>query len=162
MNDPKKISKKVAYSGLVMAMYIVVMLATQSFSFGQYQVRIATGIYALAFHYPFLVFPLAMANMLCNLLMGGLGIVDIVGGFVIGLITAGAMAILGRISVPAWVAVLPIAIFPAFIVPIWLSALLKIPYILLCLSLLVGQVISAYTLGLFFVRSKHISTFISL
>ena len=145
-----------------MALYIAVMFVTQSFAFGQFQIRIATGIYALAFHWPFLVLPLALANMLCNFFMGGLGIIDMVGGFIIGLITAGAIAILGRTSVPAWVAVLPIAIFPAFIVPIWLSVLLNIPYIILCFSLVVGQIVSAYTLGLFIIRSKRISALISV
>ena len=151
-----KLSKKIAYSGVVMALYVAIVFATQSFAFGQYQVRIATGLYALAFPFPFLVLPLALANMLSNLLMGGLGIFDIVGGFLIGLITAGGIALLGKKTNKAWILVLPIAIFPAIIVPIWLSYLLNISYIYLVLSLLVGQVISAYTLGLFVVKSKWI------
>lgn len=162
MNTSPKNIKKIAYSSIVMALYIVVMFVTQSFAFGQFQIRIATGIYALAFHCPFLVLPLALANMLSNFFMGGLGIIDIVGGFVIGLITSGTIALLGRTSVPAWAAVLPIAVFPAFIVPIWLSVLLNIPYIILCFSLVVGQIISAYTLGLFIIRSKRISALISV
>ena len=60
------ISKKIAYSGVVMALYIVVVFATQGFSFGLYQIRIATALYALAFHFPFLVVPLALANMLIH------------------------------------------------------------------------------------------------
>ena len=150
------ISKRLAYSGIIMALYIVIVFATQSFAFGQYQVRIATGLYALAFPFPFLVLPLALANMLSNLLLGGLGIFDIVGGFLIGLITAGIIALLSKKTNKAWILVLPIAICPSFIVPIWLYFLLKIPYIYLVLSLLVGQAISAYSLGLFIVKSKWI------
>lgn len=150
------ISKKIAYSGVVMALYVVVVFATQGFSFGLYQIRIATALYALAFHFPFLVVPLALANMLSNLLMGGLGVFDIVGGFLIGLITSGSIVLLKKATDRAVLLVLPIALAPALIVPIWLSIILKVPYFVLVLSLLVGQVISAYTLGLYIIKSKWI------
>ena len=150
------ISKKLSYSGIVMALYIVVVFATQSFSFGQYQIRIATALYALAFYYPFLVVPLALGNMLSNLLMGGLGVFDIVGGFLIGLITSGSIVLLKRVTDRAVFLVLPIALAPALIVPVWLSTILKVPYFVLVLSLLVGQVISAYTLGLYIIKGKWI------
>jgi hypothetical protein len=38
------------------------MLCTQSFAFGQYQIRIATAVYALNWTFPFLVAPLGLAN----------------------------------------------------------------------------------------------------
>ena len=151
-----KTVKRIAYSGVVMALYIAIVFATQSFSFGQYQIRIATALYALAYHFPFLVVPLAIANMLSNLLMGGLGLFDIVGGFVIGLLTSGAIVLLKRITKSAFVLVLPIAMAPTFIVPIWLSFLLGVPYFALVLSLMVGQVISAYSLGLYIIKSKWV------
>ena len=150
-------TKKIAYSGVVMALYVVLMFLTQNFAFGQYQIRIATGLYALAFQFPFLVIPLGLANMLSNLLIGGLGIFDIVGGLLIGLITSGGVVLLRKMTNNAWVIPLPIAICPAVIVPIWLSSILNIPYVYLVLSLLVGQVISAYTLGLFIIKSKWIA-----
>ncbi len=149
-------SKKIAYSGIVMALYIVVVFATQGISFGQYQIRIATALYALAFHSPFLVIPLALANMLSNLLMGGLGIVDAIGGLIIGLITSGSIVLLKRVTDRAVLLVLPIALAPAFIVPMWLSFILNVPYLALVLSLLIGQVISAFTLGLYIIKSKLI------
>ena len=88
--DMRKMNKnhKLALSGMVMAIYIVVMYLTQSFAFLQYQVRIATAIYALAYLFPFLVLPLGVSNLLSNLLMGGLGVLDIVGGGVVGILTA--------------------------------------------------------------------------
>ena len=84
--DMKKMNRthKLALSGMVMAVYIVVMYLTQSFAFLQYQVRIATAIYALAYLFPFLVLPLGISNLLSNLLMGGLGVLDIVGGGGVG------------------------------------------------------------------------------
>ena len=154
------ISRRIAYSGVVMALYIVVVFATQSFSFGQYQIRIATALYALAFHFPFLVLPLALANMLSNLLMGGLGLFDIVGGFVIGLLTAGSIALLGKVTKRSYILVLPIALAPSFVVPIWLSYILNVPYIYLVISLLVGQIISAYTLGILIIKSTWIQKLI--
>ena len=154
-------SKKLSYSGIVIALYIVVVFATQSFSFGQYQIRVATALYALAFHFPFLVLPLALANMLSNLLMGGLGIVDAIGGLIIGLITSGSIVLLKRITRRAVLLVLPIALAPAFVVPIWLSVILNVPYLALVLSLLIGQVISAYTLGLYIVKSKWVNRLLS-
>ena len=150
------ISKRLAYSGVVMALYIAVVFATQSFSFGQYQIRIATALYALAYHFPFLIVPLALANMLSNLFMGGLGITDAIGGLIIGLITSGSIVLLKKATTRAALLVLPIAIAPSFIVPIWLSFILNVPYLVLVLSLLVGQVISAYTLGLYIIKSKWI------
>ena len=63
--DMKKMNRthKLALSGMVMAVYIVVMYLTQSFAFLQYQVRIATAIYALAYLFPFLVLPLGVSNL---------------------------------------------------------------------------------------------------
>ena len=92
--------------------------------------------------------------------MGGLGVFDIIGGFIIGIITAGSIALLRKATDNAFVLVLPIALGPSLIVPIWLSILLKIPYVYLVLSLLLGQMISAYTLGVFIVRSHWIKALI--
>ena len=41
-------TQKLTISALCMASYLVVMMCTQSFAFGQYQVRIATALYAHA------------------------------------------------------------------------------------------------------------------
>ncbi len=135
-------TQKLALSGVIMATYIVVMYLTQGFAFLQYQIRIATAIYALAYLFPFLVVPLGLSNLLSNLLMGGLGVFDILGGGIIGLLTAGCCAWLGRRGAPTWTAALPVAIIPAFGVPLWLAPILGVPYLLLVSSLLVGQIIA--------------------
>ena len=142
--DMKSLSKtqKIAVSGAVMALYIVVMYLTQSFAFGQYQVRIATAIYASAYLFPFLVVPLGLSNLLSNMIMGGLGFFDIVGGGLVGLLTAGCCALLGKRRITEWSVVLPITLIPALGVSTWLSQLLGIPYWGLAASLLVGQFIA--------------------
>ena len=142
--DMKNLDKtrKLCFSGAVMAIYIVLMYLTQSFAFGQYQVRIATAIYSTAYLFPFLVVPLALANLLSNLLMGGFGFFDIVGGGLVGLLTAGCCAWLGKHRLSRSLTAVPIALIPALGVASWLSYLLSVPYWVMAGSLLVGQLIA--------------------
>lgn len=135
-------TRKLAFSGVVIALYIVVMYLTQSFAFGQYQVRIATAIYAVAYLFPFLVVPLGLSNLLSNMVMGGLGFFDIVGGGIVGLLTAGCCAMLGKKKLTPWLVIAPITLIPALGVSLWLSGILGIPYWALAGSLLVGQFIA--------------------
>ena len=135
-------TRKLTISGAVIAIYVVVMYFTQSFAFGQYQVRIATALYGVAYLFPFLVVPLGLSNLLSNLLMGGLGIFDILGGTLVGMFASGCCALLGRRRINSWAVVAPITLIPALMVPIWLSMLLGVPYPALVASLLVGQFIS--------------------
>ena len=135
-------TRKLCFSGAVMAIYIVLMYLTQSFAFGQYQVRIATAIYSTAYLFEFLVVPLALANLLSNMLMGGFGFFDIVGGGLVGLLTAGCCAWLGKKRLSVALTALPVTLIPALGVASWMSYLLGLPYWVMALSLLVGQFIS--------------------
>jgi uncharacterized membrane protein len=135
-------TKKLTVSAVVMALYVVLMYLTQSFSFGQYQVRIATALYALAYLFPFLTVPLGLANLLSNLMMGGFGFFDVFGGGLAGILTAGCCALLGKYRVNRWLVALPVALIPALLVSTWLSYLLALPYVAMAASLLVGQIIA--------------------
>ena len=140
---PEQMNKtqKLTLSGIVMACYIVIMYFTASFAFGAYQIRIATAIYGLAYLFPFLVLPLGLSNLLSNMLLGGLGFFDIFGGGLIGILTAGTCALLGRFRrSPYWI-VVPITLIPGMGVATWLSYLLSMPYPALALSLCIGQFI---------------------
>ncbi len=148
--------RKLAFSGLVIGIYVVIMYLTQGFAFGQYQIRIATGLYALAYHFPFLVIPLGLANLISNTIMGGLGIFDIIGGSLVGIITSGAIVLLKKVTNKKIIILLPIGIVPSVLVPLWLSFLIHVPYILLVISIGVGQFISAYTLGLFIMNFRFL------
>ena len=155
--DMKKMNRthKLALSGMVMAVYIVVMYLTQSFAFLQYQVRVATAIYALAYLFPFLVLPLGVSNLLSNLLMGGLGVLDIVGGGIVGVLTALCCALIRRLKLNEWLLFVPVTLIPTLGVPIYLSGLLHLPYWALASSLLVGQFISG-VVGVLLVKAlKH-------
>ncbi len=142
-------TKKITLSAIVIALYIVIMFITQSYAFGQYQVRIATSLYALAALEPFLIAPLGIANFLSNTLMGGLGWPDMLGGFLVGILTASTCYLAKKIHI--YLVALPILIFPTLLVPLWLSYLLGIPYGLLVIHIGIGQIVPAI-LGVFLVK----------
>ena len=149
-------TKKICISGVTMAMYIAIMYVTQGFAFMAWQIRIATALYSLSYLFPFLVVPLALANMLSNIVMGGLGIFDIAGGLAVGIITTGAVYLVRRFNLPM-VLVIPVLILgPGLVVPIWLSYLLNLPYLALVASVSIGQVTPA-VVGYFLIKilKKH-------
>ena len=134
-------SRRLAISGLSIALYVVVMASTQSFAFGQYQVRIATALYGLSAIFPFLILPFGIANAASNLILGGLGLLDIVGGGIVGLLTTALIVYGKRLGLGNWIIALSVTLVPGLGVPLWLSYILEIPYWLLASSLLVGQCI---------------------
>ena len=135
-------TKKLTLSAMFIALYVVIMYFTQSFAFGQYQIRIATSLYAFAYFFPFLVLPMGIANMLSNMLMGSIGIFDIVGGFTAGIITTLLMVLIRKTKLNSWLTALPVALVPTLIVPIYLSRVINVPYLALVGSLFVGQLIA--------------------
>ncbi|MBP2031996.1 putative membrane protein [Clostridium algifaecis] len=134
---------KIAISGIVIAMYVIIMYFTQSFAFMQFQIRIATALYSLSAIFPFLIIPMGISNLISNTLMGGLGIPDMVGGALVGMITSFLVYLISKYKLNDWFIVIPIILIPGFGVPIWLSYLLHIKYIILASSLSIGQIIPA-------------------
>ncbi len=137
--QPHSTHQKLVFSALCIALYIVVMTATQSFAFGQYQIRIATALYGLASLFPYLAVPLSLANVISNTIMGGLGLPDMIGGFLVGLATTGSIVFGKKRGLGRWIIWAAVTFIPGLGVPIWLSLLLHIPYWVLAGSLLVGQ-----------------------
>jgi len=115
-------TRKLTISAMVVALYIVLIYLTQGISFGAYQIRIATSLYALAYAFPFLI-------------------LDMVGGFGVGILTTGIIVLMRRAGLSAWWAMLPIILVPALCVPLWLSPLVGVPYWALVINLLIGQTI---------------------
>lgn len=136
-------TQKLVCSAMVMALYIVTVSLTQSFSFGAIQVRMATGLYGLSYLYPFLVLPLGLANLLANLLSGGLGVLDCLGGFLVGILTCYSHTLLRKHQLSPWLMLITITFIPGLLVPTWLSYLLQVPYGVLAISLCIGQAIAA-------------------
>ncbi|WP_294387363.1 QueT transporter family protein [uncultured Clostridium sp.] len=145
-------TKKLTISAIVIALYVVIMTITQSFSFGAIQIRLATSLYALAYIFPFLVLPLGLSNLLSNMLLGGLSIFDILGGGFVGILTALLVYCVRKYKLNITITILPIIFIPGLIVPIWLSMILNVPYSALATSLCLGQVIPAI-LGSFLIKA---------
>lgn len=139
----KKVSpaRKIAISAMSISLYILIMFLTQNFAFGQFQIRVATSLYALSAVYPFLIVPLGLANFLSNTLLGGLGPLDMIGGMAAGIITTSIVYIENRWNLNDWLMVVPIVLVPGLMVPIWLTYIIHVPYIALVLSVSVGQII---------------------
>ena len=142
MNREYTGTKKLAIGAVCIALYLTVMFFTQSFAFGQYQIRIATSLYGLSYLFPFLVVPFGIANVISNLLMGGLGPIDAIGGFIMGVLTSGVIAAGRRYGMGTWIVAVSVTLLPGLGVPVWLSYLLNIPYPVLVVSLLFGQFVS--------------------
>lgn len=136
-------TRKLTISAIVIALYVVIMVITQSFAFGAIQIRLATSLYALSYIFPFLVLPLGLSNLLSNMLLGGLSIFDIVGGGLVGILTALLVYGVRKYKLNTYLTILPIIFIPGLIVPIWLSMILHVPYSALAISLCLGQVIPA-------------------
>jgi len=142
-------TRKLTISGVVMAMYIAVMFVTQGFSFYAIQFRVATTLYGISYIFPFLIVPIGIANALSNLLMGGLGVLDVIGGFIAGVVISTLAYFVRRFKLPRLLIIPIIALGNGLIVPIWLSYLLGIPYLALVVSVTLGQLpsgIAAYFL----------------
>jgi len=148
-------TQKITISAICIALYIVIMLATQSFAFGQYQIRIATAIYGLSAIFPFLIIPMGIANCLSNTIMGGLGPLDMFGGGFVGILTCFAIVKTSKLSSSIFFTALAIILIPGLIVPIWLSFLLNIPYLVLMPSVLIGQIIPGIVGALLVVSLKN-------
>lgn len=133
-------TQKLVFSAISMALYISVLFLSQQISFGAYQMRLATSLYSLTYLFPFLALPLSLANGLANI-FGGLGVLDVVGGVLVGLLTTGGVYLVRHFKLNSWFVILPIFLIPAFVAPLWLSILLKVPYLALVLNLLIGQFI---------------------
>ena len=132
-------TQRLTISAISIAMYLALMIGTQGFAFGQYQVRIATALYGLSAIFPFTIPAFSIANFVSNTVMGGFGLVDSIGGAIVGLLTTGLIVLAKRQGLGNWVLIPIITFVPGLIVPIWLSYFLPVPYWVLVSSLVVGQ-----------------------
>lgn len=132
-------TQRLTISAISIAMYLALMFSTQGFAFGQYQVRIATALYGLSAIFPFMIPAFGIANFVSNTMMGGFGMVDAIGGAIVGLLTTGLIVLVKRQGLGNWVLIPIITFVPGLIVPIWLTYFLPVPYWVLVSSIVVGQ-----------------------
>lgn len=131
--------RKLTTSGIVIALYVVILFMTQSFSFGAYQIRIVTSLYALSYLFPFLVIPLGLANFIANMLEVSASLTWSEVLFV-PLVTSGICHADQKIP-PClrFMIFFPITLVPGLGVALWLSPMVHMPYGALALSLCIGQ-----------------------
>ena len=145
-------TQKITISAVCIALYLVVMLCTQGFAFGQYQVRIATALYGLSYLFPFLILPFGIANVTSNILLGSLGPLDAVCGFFMGIAVSGVIVLGKKAGFGTWIVAAAVTLLPGLGVPLWLSPLLGIPYGILVAGLLLGQCIAGVA-GMFLINA---------
>ena len=88
-------TQKLVLSAIMMALYIAILFVSQAISFGAVQMRLATALYGLTYIFPFLVFPISLANAIANS-FGGLGLIDVVGGFCASFLTTGSIYLIRK------------------------------------------------------------------
>lgn len=133
--------KRLTASGIVIAIYINLMYASQFLSLGQIRIRVADCVYALCYIYPFLVIPMGVANFLCSLLFGGLGLADMVGWMLVGILTSAVICLIKRLRLNVWFISVPVVFVPGLLVPIWWSYLMHMPYAIVAFGICIEQII---------------------
>ena len=88
------------------------ILCTQTFAFGQYQVRIATAMYGLSAIFPFLIVPFGIANVISNTIMGGFGPLDMIGGGIVGIVTTSVIVLAKKYGCGNWCILFAITLIP--------------------------------------------------
>lgn len=119
-------------SAVLAALYVLIALGLPATALANY--RLSTALYALAAWNPSLIPGLAIGNALAGLPQGP---IDMLMGAVVGLATAWACSKLGRLAPVA------VLVIPTVLVPTWLSWMFGAPYLVVMLSLLKGQALSA-------------------
>lgn len=130
----------------IAAVYAAITLLLAPLSYGPLQVRVAEALTVL----PFIAGPavpgLWLGAVIANLI-GGFGWPDVVFGGLATLLAALLTHWLGRAGRPAYLAPLPPIIINALVVPAYLQAFFNLPYGLIALQILAGQVAACYGLG---------------
>ena len=66
---------------------------------------------------------MGIGNLISNFLFGGLGILDMMGGFGVGVLTTGIIVGMRKLGLSAWWVMLPIVFVPALCVPLWAQSI---------------------------------------
>ncbi|MDR0325662.1 MAG: QueT transporter family protein [Oscillospiraceae bacterium] len=138
--------KKTAFSGIIAAMYIALVMVTIPTSFGLMQFRAAEALTLLPFLFPEAIPGLFIGCLLSNMIFSDLGPPDwIFGSFA----TLSAAIVTARCK-NRWLAALPPVVINAAVIGVMLSVLLQlgmaaVPFSILTVGL--GQAIVCFGLG---------------
>lgn len=127
----------------IAALYAALTVALQPFSYGPVQVRVAEALTVLPIFFAEAVPGLFLGCLVANV-FGGLGVYDVVFGSLFTLVAALATRRLR--SRPAAAMAAPVLV-NGFGVPVYLSALFHMPYLVTALYILAGEAVAVYALG---------------
>jgi uncharacterized membrane protein len=148
-----RLSRKLTRIALLAGIYAAITLALYPLSYGAIQVRVSEALTVLPFLTPLAVPGLFVGCLIANIL-GGLGLNDVIFG---SLATLVAAYLTRRMPSPI-LAPLPPIIINALVIPIYLSSVVRVPYLPLALSIAAGQAVACYALGyplLLFLRRQR-------
>ncbi|ADQ14787.1 QueT transporter family protein [Halanaerobium hydrogeniformans] len=135
-------TKRMARGAAITALYVVITYFLAPISFGPLQFRAAEALTLLPIIFPEAVPALFLGVLLANVI-GGLGMVDIIGGSLVTLLAA-YVTYKYRDSIIAYLS--PI-VFNAFLISIYLHLLFSLPYWLTVLQIGVSQTLVIVLLG---------------
>lgn len=135
-------TKKIARGAVITALYVVITYFLAPLSFGPLQFRAAEALTVLPMIFPEAVPALFLAVLLANVI-GGLGMVDIVGGSLVTLLAA-YVTYKNRDNILAYLS--PI-IFNAFLISIYLHLLFGLPYWLNVIQIAISEAAVILVLG---------------
>jgi len=144
--------RDIAYCGLIGALYAVLTIILAPLSYGVYQIRVAEALTVLPFIYAPAALGLFAGCFVANI-FGGNGLIDIIFGSLLTLISGVATAMLSRlgskgISAIALLAPMPPVVINALGVSLYLSKIMEVPYWSTVTLVGTGQLIACYALGL--------------
>jgi len=135
-------TKVITRGAMITGLYIVITYILAPVSFGPLQFRLAEALTVLPILYPEAVPALFLGVMLANII-GGLGMVDIIGGSLVTLLAA-AVTYKFRFS---FIAYLSPIVFNGVLVSLYLSVLFEIPYWITALQITASQAVVVLFFG---------------
>ncbi|MBR1868009.1 MAG: QueT transporter family protein [Clostridia bacterium] len=164
-------AKKLARSGVIAALYVVLTLLLAPISFGTVQARVSEALTILPIFFPEAVPALYVACMLVNLI-AGYGVYDIFLGSLATLFAAIATYLLGKfiknVHLKGWLGIIPPVVFNALMLPVvfLLAGGLENAYFVEAAIIAAGELLVLATVGMILYyaidgfRKKSISFFL--
>ncbi|TDO89385.1 putative membrane protein [Halanaerobium saccharolyticum] len=145
-------TKKLARGAAITALYVVITYFLAPVSFGPIQFRAAEALTVLPILFPEAIPALFLGVLLANII-GGLGLVDIVGGSLVTLLAA-YVTYKNRDNILAYLS--PI-LFNAFLISIYLHVLFGLPYWLSVIQIGLSEAAVVLILGVPLIKylKKH-------
>lgn len=140
-------TKVLVRAGIIAAVYIAVTFFLAPISFGAIQFRVSEALTVLPILFPEAV-PALFIGVLVSNILGGVGLVDIIGGSLTTLIAA-YVTYRYRKSIIAYLS--PI-VLNAFLVSAYLYAIFDLPYWLTVLSIGISEAVIVFVIGYPLVR----------